>query len=217
MPGLIKKIYVDEGSFVQKGDTIAVLDKKELIARRKSLVARLSNIKVNKSRVQNLYNAGAVPMQKLDEIETNYQIVYNQLLALETKLDDMTIVAPLSGVVVTKVLEQGQMMPPGMPVVIVSDTSITYARFSIPESFLDKISLGQKFYLDTALKDAKMQATVFQIIPMADFATHTPTDLRGQSDVRSFSVKMKFDKYYKMLKPGMSAYLKLKNPAKEGA
>jgi len=217
MPGLIKKIFCDEGDYVEKGDTVAVLDKKELLANRKALVARLSNIKVNKKRVQNLFDAGAVPQQKLDEIETNYQIVYDKLLALDTKLEDMTVISPLSGVVVTKVLEEGQMMPPGMPVVIVSDTSITYARFSIPESYFDQISLGGKFTLSTAVKDAKVQATVFQIVPMADFATHTPTDLRGQSDVRSFSVKMKFDHYYKLLKPGMSVYLQLKNPAKEGA
>ena len=216
MPGLITKIFCDEGEIVQKGDTVAVLDKKELLANRRALVARLSNINVNKKRVQNLFDAGAVPQQKLDEIETNYQIVRDQLMALDTKLEDMTVIAPLSGVVVTKVLEQGQMMPPGMPVVIVSDTSITYARFSIPESYFDQVSLGQKFTLSTAVRGAEVQATVFQIVPMADFATHTPTDLRGQSDVRSFSVKMKFDQYYKLLKPGMSVYLQLKNPEKEG-
>ena len=165
MPGIIKKIFFDEGDYVQKGDTVAVLDKKELLANRKALVARLSNIKVNKKRVQNLFDAGAVPQQKLDEIETNYQIVYDKLLALDTKLEDMTIVSPLCGVVVTKVLEQGQMMPPGMPVVIVSDTSITYARFSIPESYFDQVSLGQKFTLGTAVKGAKKSKDEAKVIP----------------------------------------------------
>lgn len=216
IPGRIVKLLVDEGQKVEQGDTIAVLDKTELLEHKKALLSRLENIKTNKQRIENLYKAGAIPQQKLDEIETNYQFVYHQILALDSKLNDMTITAPISGVVVTKILEKGQMMPPGMPVVVLTDTNFTYARFSIPENYLDQINMGQSFTLNTAVKDLTVKAKVFQIIPMADFATHTPTTLREQRDVRSFSVKMKFDKYYLQLKPGMSIYLSLKNPETQG-
>ena len=54
------------------------------------------------------------------------------------------------------------------------------------------------------------------MVPMAGFATKTPTTLRDQRDVRTFSVKMKFEKYYPQLKPGMSVYLTLTNPQTKG-
>ncbi len=216
IPGKIVSILVDEGDRVSKGDTVAILDTRGMRANRKALVAILKNIEVNKTRVYNLYNAGAIPKQKVDEIETNYSIVKNKIAALDAKIEDMTIRTPISGIVVAKILEAGQMMPPGMPVVIVTDTNTTYSRFSIPETYLNQIKLGDEFSLQTAVNDLNAKAKVFQIIPMADFATKLPTDLRGERDVRSFSVKMKFDKYYDFLKSGMSVYLKLKNPDYKG-
>ncbi len=216
IPGRIVKLLVDEGQKVEQGDTIAVLDKTELLENKKALLSRLENIRTNRKRIENLYKAGAIPQQKLDEIETNYQFVYHKILALDSKLNDMTITAPISGIVVTKILEKGQMMPPGMPVVVLTDTNSTYARFSIPENYLDQINMGQSFTLKSAVKNLTIKAKVFQIIPMANFATKTPTTLRGQRDVRSFSVKMKFDKFYPQLKPGMSVYLSLKNPEIQG-
>ena len=216
IPGRIVELRVDEGDKVEKGDTIAVLDKTELLENKKALLSRLENIRKNKQRIENLYQAGAIPAQKLDEIETNYQFIYHKILALDAKLNDMTITAPISGIVVAKILEKGQMMPPGMPVVVLTDTSSSYARFSIPETYLDQINPGQEFELTTAIPGLTVTARVFQIIPMANFATKTPTTLRDQRDVRTFSVKMKFKKYYPQLKPGMSVYLTLTPPQTQG-
>jgi membrane fusion protein (multidrug efflux system) len=216
IPGKIVSILVDEGDKVTKGDTIAILDTREMLANRKALLSMLKNIEVNKTRVYNLYNAGAVPKQKVDEIETNYSIVKNKIAALDAKIEDMTIRSPITGIVVAKILEEGQMMPPGMPVVIVTDTNTVYARFSIPETYLSQIKLGNNLTLATPIKNKTVSAKVFQVIPMADFATKLPTDLRDERDVRSFSVKMKFNKYYEFLKSGMSVYLKLNNPDYKG-
>lgn len=216
IPGRITQLLVDEGDKVEIGDTIAVLDKTELLENKKALLARLANIKKNKHRLENLYKAGAIPLLKLDEIETNYQFVYHKILALDSKLNDMTITAPISGVVVAKILEKGQMMPPGMPVVVLTDTNSTYARFSVPETFLNQVNMGQEFELKTAIDNLKIKAKVFQMVLMAGFATKTPTTLRDQRDVRTFSVKMKFEKYYPQLKPGMSVYLTLTNPQTKG-
>ena len=212
IPGKITDIYVDEGDYVKEDDTVAQLDTKELEAHRQALLARLKNIKINRKRVLNLYNAGAVPKQKVDEIETNYEIVKDNLIALESKLHDMTIRAPIDGVVNVRVLEVGQMMPPGMPVVIVTDTSATYARFSVPESYLNQLDLGKEVNLKTVNGDETIKAKVIQIVPVADFATHTPTTASDERDVRSFTVKMKIVDDAKNLKPGMSVYLTLKIP-----
>ncbi len=216
MPGKITDIYVDEGDYVKENQVVAQLDTKEMLARRKALVARLNNVKVNLKRVRNLYNAGAVPKQKLDEVETGYEILRDNLAALDAKLEDMTIRSPINGVVNVRVLEVGQMMPPGMPVVIVTDTSATYARFSVPETYLSQINLGQKINLTCVGDGSKISGKVVQIVPMADFATHTPTSASDQRDVRSFSVRVKIQNKNGFLKPGMNVYFTLKNPNRKG-
>ncbi len=216
MPGKITDIYVNEGDYVKENQEVAQLDTKELKAHREALVARLKNIKVNLKRVTNLYNAGAVPKQKLDEVETGYEIVRDNLAALDTKLEDMTIRSPINGVVNVRVLEVGQMMPPGMPVVIVTDTSATYARFSIPETYLEQVKLGEKINLKVVGNDSTVAGKVVQIVPMADFATHTPTTASDQRDIRSFSVRVKINNKNGFFKPGMNVYTTLNNPNRKG-
>ncbi|MCD6577988.1 efflux RND transporter periplasmic adaptor subunit [bacterium] len=212
IPGRLVKIFVDEGNFVSKGDTVAVLDTREIRANREALVAKLKNIEVNKSRVEHLYKVGAVPQQKLDEITTGYDMLLAKIKALDIRTNDMTILAPMDGIINVKVLEENQMMPPGMPVVIETDPKGTWARFSIPETYLDQINLGDEFNLRTNT-DIEFRAKVFQILPIADFATHTPTTLRDERDVRGFDVKMLITTNQLKCKPGMSTYLYL-NPVK---
>lgn len=211
IPGKIISIEVDEGDSVKEGQVVAELDKREILASRNSLLSRLANLVKNKKRLENLYQAGAIAEQKLDEIQTNYDVLKNNLLALDARLEDMTIVSPVNGVVSVRVLEPGQMMPPGMPVVIVTDTSQNWARFSIPEKYLTRIDLGQKFILKTAVKGLQYKGRVIQIMPMTDFAAKKSTTLRGERDLRSFDIKLKITHPGKPLKPGMYIYMTLQN------
>lgn len=210
IPGKITAIYVDEGDSVKQGEAVAQLDTRELIANRKAMMAQLQNIVKNKKRLKNLFTAGAVPQQKVDMIETQFDVLTNKINALNIKIEDMTITSPIKGVVNVKVLEAGQMMPPGMPVVIVTDPEGTWARFNVPELYINQINLGDVFNLETNIKNLNLKGKVVKILPMVSFATHTPTTLRGERDVRTFDVKMKIIANQKKCKPGMSVFLKLK-------
>jgi len=210
MPGRITEIYVDEGDTVKEGQKVAQLDTREIMANRKAMTAKLENIIKNKKRLENLFAAGAVPQQKVDMIETQYQVLMNKINALDTKIEDMTITSPIDAIVNVKVLEVGQMMPPGMPVVIVTDPQGTWARFSIPETYINQINLGKTFNLETNISGLTLKGKVISILPMATFATHTPTTLRDDRDIRSFDIKLKIIDNQMQCKPGMSAFLTLK-------
>lgn len=217
MPGRLSAIYVDEGDTLKKGDLVAQLDTREIMANRSALISKLRNVEVNKKRVENLYKAGAVSQQKLDEISTGYAMLKDKIRALDTRIEDMTIKAPMDGIVNVKVLEVNQMMPPGMPVVIETDPQGTWARFSIPETYLNQIALGKQFTLGSNVPNLQFKAKVVQILPMADFATHTPTTTRDEHDVRTFDVKMKILDQLTQCKPGMYVYLTLQPVAKRKA
>lgn len=210
MPGRLSAIYVDEGDTLKKGDLVAQLDTREILANRSALISKLKNVEVNKKRLENLYKAGAISQQKLDAITTGYDMLKAKIRALDTRIEDMTIKAPMDGIVNVKVLEENQMMPPGMPVVIETDPQGTWARFNIPETYLNQIELGKVFTLGSNVPGLRFKAKVVQILPMADFATHTPTTTRDQHDVRTFDVKMKITDRAMQCKPGMYVYLTLK-------
>jgi RND family efflux transporter MFP subunit len=215
MPGKITAIYVDEGDTVKQGDKIAQLDTRELDANMSALNFQLKNIILNKSRIEHLFQAGALPQQKVDEIETSYEVLRSNILALKTKIEDMVLTSPIDGIVNVKVLELGQMLSPGMAVVIITDPDGTWARFSVPEKYLNQVNLGQQFEISSNTPGLIYAAKVIQILPFAEFATHTPTTLRDERDVRTFDVKMKLidaPQHASIItcKPGMYMYLTLK-------
>jgi HlyD family secretion protein len=217
IPGKIINIYVDEGDTVKQGEKIARLDTRELDANMAAMNFQLKNIILNKGRLEHLFEAGAVPQQKVDEIETSYEVLRSNILALKTKIEDMVITSPIDGIVNVKVLESGQMLSPGMAVVIVTDPDGTWARFSVPEKYISQINLGQQFEIFSNTPGLIFSAKVIQILPFAEFATHTPTTLRDERDVRSFDVKMKLadapgHASVVTCKPGMYVYLTLKEP-----
>lgn len=214
MPGRIMKILVDEGDTLKEGDTVAILDTREILANKEALIAKMRNVAVNKKRLENLYKAGAIPQQKLDEITTGYEMLAAKIKALDTRISDMTITAPIDGIVNVKVLEENQMMPPGMPVVIETDPYNIWARFSVPETYLNQINLGDVFTLKTNTDGVEFKAKVIQILPMASFATHTPTTTRDERDVKTFDIKMLILDNQDKCKPGMSTFLYLKSNEK---
>lgn len=217
IPGKITNIYVDEGDTVKQGEKIARLDTRELDANMAAMNFQLKNIVLNKGRLEHLFEAGAVPQQKVDEIETSYEVLRSNILALKTKIEDMLITSPIDGIVNVKVLESGQMLSPGMAVVIVTDPDGTWARFSVPEKYINQINLGQQFEILSNTPGLIYSAKVIQILPFAEFATHIPTTLRDERDVRTFDVKMKLTDspgYASIVtcKPGMYVYLTLNEP-----
>lgn len=222
LPGKISSIYVDEGDTVKQGDKIARLDTRELDANMDAMNSQLKNIILNKSRIEHLFQAGALPQQKVDEIETSYEVLRSNILALKTKIEDMLITSPIDGIVNAKVLENGQILSPGMAVVIVTDPDGTWARFSIPERFIDQINIGQQFEIKSNTSGPDYAAKVVQILPFAEFASHTPTTLRDERDVRTFDVKMKLvntPQHASIVtcKPGMYVYLTLKESSRDNS
>jgi len=222
LAGKITAIYVDEGDTVKQGDKIAQLDTRELDANMAALNFQLKNIILNKTRIEHLFQAGALPQQKVDEIETSYEVLRSNILALKTKIEDMAISSPINGIVNVKVLESGQMLSPGMAVVIVTDPDGTWTRFSIPEKYMNLINLGQQFEITSNTPGLIYTAKVIQTLPFAEFATHTPTTLRDERDIRTFDVKMKLidAPQYSSIntsKPGMYVYLTLKDPIIENS
>jgi HlyD family secretion protein len=127
----------------------------------------------------------------------------------------MVLTSPIDGIVNVKVLELGQMLSPGMAVVIITDPDGTWARFSIPEKYMNQVNLGQQFEISSNTPGLIYAAKVIQILHFAEFATHTPTMLRDERDVRTFDVKMKLINAPQRAsiitcKPGMYMYLTLK-------
>jgi HlyD family secretion protein len=127
---------------------------------------------------------------------------------VQAYLDETRLYAPLSGEVVERVVEPGELVGPGMPVVAVVDLTDAWVTFSLREDRLAGLRVGTPFQVVVpALGDRTVDLTVSYIAAMGDFATWRSTRQSGGFDLRTFEVRARPDGPVEGLRPGMSVLL----------
>jgi HlyD family secretion protein len=115
------------------------------------------------------------------------------------------VYAPLSGVVVTKVANPGEVVQAGSPIVVLIDLRALWLKVYIPEPQYGKIRLGDqaRVYVD-AFPGRPFPAKVREISNQAEF---TPKDVETREErvKQVFAVKLAVENTGGLLKPGMPA------------
>jgi len=120
--GIVKKLYVDYNSTVQKGQLLAELDKSLLNEQVKQAQATLSTSTSNRNlaqknydRIKTLYEKKAATQEEYDQAETNLEQAKNQVVTAQsdyerarTNLKYAEIYSPIDGVILSKAVEEGQ-------------------------------------------------------------------------------------------------------------
>ena len=91
----------------------------------------------------------------------------------QTQLDDTSLLAPSSGVVLTRAREPGSMLAIGAPVLTLSLTEKTYVRAYVDESHLGSVVPGAKVWITSDSTDARYQGQVGFVSPRAEFTPKT--------------------------------------------
>lgn len=208
LPGRIEKLYVSEGDAVQKGDLLAELSD-ELLTTAK---IEYQTLKKDFERVKRLNEKNAVATQKLDHVEAQYEAAeakYNLLL------QNTQIRAPFSGVVVEKLLEEGEIfslvpaLTPGYShatgIFRIMQLHPAIVEIEVGEKDLAQIKEGMKadIQIDSE-NDYSLNGTVSSVQPMLSTLSRTAI------------VKITLPNPDKTLKPGMFARVTLHLPEKEG-
>ena len=125
--------------------------------------------------------------------------------AAQVRLRDSTILAPLAGTVMSKRAEQGEIVNPGFPIVILIDPDDLWLRVYIPESEIGLVKLGQlaSIAVDSFPK-RKFEGKVIEISPKAEFTPRTVQTKKERVNL-VFGVKISLDNRERLLKPGMPA------------
>lgn len=142
--GIVNKLHVDYNSVVKKGQLIAELDKTNLLNDLASKTSNLENSKTeydyqtkNYNRVAALYDKKMVSEADYEtayydyaKSKNNYDIAKIQLATSQTNLGYATIYSPISGVVLSRAVEEGQTVNAGMstPTLFVIAADLTDMR-----------------------------------------------------------------------------------------
>jgi len=126
-----------------------------------------------------------------------------QLAEADANRQDLTVVAPFAGTVITRAAEPGEVIQAGTPIVTLLDLAKVYLRGFVPEGEIGRVKIGQAahVYLDSNITQA-LDAYVSRIDPQATF---TPENIYFRDDrVRQVvGVKLQLKGGFGYAKPGM--------------
>jgi HlyD family secretion protein len=124
-----------------------------------------------------------------------------QIASLEKDLSDAVLTAPVAGIVTSKLIDAGEIVAPGTPIVVITDLDRAWANVYVDEPVVPRLKLGQKMVLIT---DAghRLDGTITFISPKAEF---TPRNVQTAEE-RSrlvYRIKVTADNREGILKSGM--------------
>ena len=151
----IKEVLVKENDTVTAGQTVALLDGKDYEAKRDQAQYKVVNTKAKYDRVSYLYSIGADTQEQLDDAQLNYDTAVSSLSEAQSDMNEMTITAPMSGVIVGEPKTAGTMAVQGSdnPTVIMrmADLSSKQIQAKVDETDIGNVKVGQSatFTVDT--------------------------------------------------------------------
>lgn len=215
--GKIQAFPYVEGAAIKKGDTLVVIDNKEikltiesLEYQVKNLQIQLKNLEKDLKESEKLYEGSAISEWQFEKVQTSRDMVYMQLKSaganLEAKKENLKkfyIISPVNGYISSKYLKTGESVFPGTPIVEILDTSLMYLNVYLPEDQLPRISINQpvKIKVD-AFPEESFIGRVSFISKEAEF---TPKNIQTKEDrtLLVYRVKITVDNPKGKIKSGI--------------
>jgi HlyD family secretion protein len=193
--------------------------------------ANYENAKTDLKRMEELYRAKSVSEKLLDDARTRFTVSQQiwekmkhgsrqeeidaararrdqmkaQMAALQKKVNDCMVIAPLAGTIMKRFVEQGELVSTGSSLYRISDLSTMDITICVSESNLPKVKLNQKVVVTIdAFQNRNYEGNVIFISSTAEF---TPKNIQTKDERTKlvFSVKVKVPNPDGTLKAGIPA------------
>jgi HlyD family secretion protein len=163
--------------------------------------------KATLERQQQIYNELLEGTRK-EEIAVDRASVHQasaDVVLSQIRLDYTTLDAPLTGVILVRQAELGEVVSPGTPIYTLADLDHIWVRVYVPETELGRIKWGQEVSVGTdTYPDKRYRGRVSFISSDAEF---TPKSVQTEKErvTLVYRVKVDIDNHNHELKPGMPA------------
>ena len=188
MMGWVVKIHVNAGQYVSKGAPLINIDDTDLLAKRiqaEAAIAEakavLANAEKMVERFEKLYAESSVSRAQLDDVLTGRDRAVAGLQRAEAGLSEievhsgyLAIVAPTSGVVARKMIEEGDMASPGVPLLVLEQTGQMKVIAHVGEKDINAVQVGTTVGVEvTSLPDAHYTVAIERVVPAANPGSRT--------------------------------------------
>ena len=214
--GEVLYLGAEVGDFVEKGFMLSQIDQrtpKNILDQSKSDLeaskVRLENAEAQFNRGKQLHDKGSISDKDYEDIQENYAQAKSTLVRTQVSyenakisLDDTVVRSPVSGTVISRPVEVGQVISSptqavggGTVLMTMADLSKVRVRALVDEIDVGKVSIGQKVSIKVAAyRDKEFFGIVSKIEPKA----------RVEQNVTTFPVLIDIDNDENLLLLGMN-------------
>jgi len=185
--GRVKEINFDVGDHVSKGQVILRIDEREAaqaVAGSQAQVlqaqANLHNAKAAYERAKQLFAQKFISQAALDKAQADYKVALAQAAASEAGAGQASlthgytaVIAPYSGIVAARLVEVGEMVMPGKPLMTGFDASEMRVLVSVPQDKLADIGTQPAAKVEIPSLKRWIDAASVTVQPVADARTHS--------------------------------------------
>lgn len=141
-PGTLVSLNVSRGDRVKKGDVIAVIESQNVLSMAETTTATLRQAEDGYARARKMYEKGGLADVKMVEIETQLAQARAAAKAASKAVEECSVRAPFDATVSDVLVEEGEEVSSMVPIARIYDISSMEIRFSVPESEIGNIKVG---------------------------------------------------------------------------
>jgi membrane fusion protein (multidrug efflux system) len=188
--GRITSLVLEEGDTIEAGQVLARIRREAQSLGVERAETNLADAERELARVEALFRQGIASQSELDQARTRVDTASLDKRDRRRDLSNTVIVAPFTGVLTRRFVDEGAFVANGAQVFEITDFSTLVARVYVPERELDRIAVGQPAQIvGKAAKNRQGTGSVRRIAPVVDATTGTvkitialPTELAGGSN-----------------------------------
>jgi len=175
--GYVANVNVKIGDKVKKGDLLLSINSADLKAKKGQIKAQIiraqsyfTNAKKDYERFTQLFKENSASQKELDNITTNYEQAKAGLEAamqmqkeIDANLAYADIKAPFDGVITGKMIDNGDLANPGMPLLSIENTHNYLVKTFVNENQIDKIHKGDVVNLKVKSNNQILKGVISEI------------------------------------------------------
>ena len=181
--GRVERVLVDAGSWVRAGQVLAVVDRSVQAQQASQLAAQIESARANARLAQNNYERalalqgrGFVSKAEIDSkratrdaANAQVRVAQAQLGATRAEIGRLNVVAPASGLILSRSVEVGQVVGPGSPALFrLAEGGAMEMRAQLSQQDLAAVHVGVAATVTPVGSDRSIAGSVWQVAPVID-------------------------------------------------
>ena len=176
--GRIVRVFVDEGSYVRAGQTVATIKKDQLEVDNSNANAAYQNAVVDNQRYENAFKTGGVTKQQVDNSRLQVKNARAQLQQANLRIGDTNVRASISGIINKRLIEPGSVVSPGTMMFDIVNVSRLKLKVNVNEAQVASMKVGDEIDVKASVyPDVAFKGRISFIAPLADSSLNFPVEI----------------------------------------